>query len=68
EAREVNLTLDFLTPGKQYKAVIYQDDAKTNRETNPQAYKIVTKTVNNKTKLKCKVVPTGGLAIQILEM
>ncbi len=68
EAREVNLTLDFLTPGKQYKAVIYQDDTKTNRETNPQAYKIVTKTVNNKTKLKCKVVPTGGLAIQILEM
>ena len=68
EAREVNLTLDFLTPGKQYKAVIYQDDAKTNRKTNPQAYKIVTKTVNNKTKLKCKVVPTGGLAIQILEM
>ena len=59
------LSLDFLTPGKKYEAVIYADGKNADWERNPQSYTITKKTVTSKTVLKMKSAPGGGFAIQL---
>ncbi len=59
------LKLDFLDPGKKYTATIYADAKDAHYETNPQAYVIQQKQVDNKTTLKLKAAPGGGYAISI---
>ena len=81
-AREVELTLDFLQPGKKYEATIYADaadasgmvsdvaigwDAARKEGYNPKAYNITKKQVSAKTKLKLRMAPCGGFAISIRE-
>ena len=60
------LNFDFLTPGQEYFANIYTDAPDANYKTNPQAYKIVKRPVNSKTKLTLKSVPAGGFAISLV--
>ncbi|MBO7558883.1 MAG: glycoside hydrolase family 97 protein [Bacteroidaceae bacterium] len=59
------LSLDFLTPGKKYEAVIYADGKNADWERNPQSYTITKKAVTSKTVLKMKSAPGGGFAIQL---
>ncbi|MBQ2200264.1 MAG: glycoside hydrolase family 97 protein, partial [Bacteroidaceae bacterium] len=59
------LSLDFLTPGKKYEAVIYADGKNADWERNPQSYTITKKTVTSKTVLKMKSAPGGGFAIRL---
>jgi alpha-glucosidase len=63
-----NLTLDFLTPGKKYEAIIYADAKDADWLRNPQAYTITRKTVTCKSKLTLKAVVGGGYAISIREI
>jgi alpha-glucosidase len=63
-----NLTLDFLTPGKKYEAIIYADAKDADWLRNPQAYTITRKTVTSKSKLTLKAVVGGGYAISIREI
>lgn len=65
---EAPLSLVFLEPGKQYEATIYADADDAHFLTNPQAYKITTKKVNSKTKIKIKAAPGGGYAISIKQL
>lgn len=67
EPREATIDLSFLPKGKKYKAVIYQDAKDAHYKTNPQAYKITTKTVTSKTKLRVYTAAGGGCAISISE-
>ncbi|MBO7660678.1 MAG: glycoside hydrolase family 97 catalytic domain-containing protein, partial [Bacteroidaceae bacterium] len=60
-----SLSLDFLTPGKKYEAVIYADGKNADWERNPQSYTITKKAVTSKTVLKMKSAPGGGFAIQL---
>jgi len=62
---KTDLELDFLDPGMKYEAVIYADAPDAHYLTNPQAYKITTKTVTSKSHLKLKAAPGGGFAISI---
>lgn len=62
-ARETTIALDFLTPGKKYKAVIYKDGKDAHWQNNPKSYEIKTQEVTSKTKLKLNMVPGGGTAI-----
>lgn len=62
--RVSEITLDFLPKGK-YVATIYCDAKDANYMTNPQAYTIYDKRVDNKTRLKLNVVAGGGYAIAI---
>lgn len=62
---ESTLSLDFLTPGKKYTAVIYADAKDADYKTNPMKYTITRKTVTSKTRLKLKAAPGGGYAIRI---
>lgn len=64
-ARTATVDLSFLEPGKKYTAIIYEDGPKADFNTNPQAYNIRKVKVDSKTRLKQKVAPGGGFAIQI---
>ena len=62
-ARTSEIKLDFLTPGKKYKAIIYQDGKGADWKDNPKAYEIKTTTVTSKSKLKLNLAKGGGTAV-----
>ena len=62
-ARKSEIKLDFLTKGKKYKAIIYEDAKDADWEKNPIAYKISTITITSKSKIKLNLAPGGGTAI-----
>ncbi|KQS47753.1 alpha-glucosidase [Flavobacterium sp. Leaf359] len=63
--RNTTVSLDFLTPGKKYKAIIYQDGKTAHWEKNPINYEIKTIEVTSKSKLKLNLAAGGGTAISI---
>lgn len=56
--------LSFLTPGKKYNMVIYRDGETADWEKNPMSYIIDKKTIRSTEKLKIRLAPGGGCAIQ----
>ena len=50
-ARTAGFTLDFLTPGKQYVAILYADGKDADYKENPTSYQIKKGIVTNKTKI-----------------
>ena len=62
-ARQSEIKLDFLTPNKTYKAIIYQDGAKADWKNNPINYDIKTIQVTSKSKIKLNLASGGGTAI-----
>lgn len=63
--RNTTISLDFLTPGKKYKAIIYQDGKTAHWEKTPINYEIKTIEVTSKSKLKLNLAAGGGTAISI---
>ncbi|MES2411123.1 MAG: glycoside hydrolase family 97 protein, partial [Bacteroidota bacterium] len=61
--RNTEIKLDFLSPNKKYKAIIYQDGKTAHWEKNPINYEIKTTTVTSKSKLKLVLAAGGGTAI-----
>ena len=64
--RNTEIKLDFLSPNKKYKAIIYQDGAVADWEKNPINYEIKTMTVTSKSKLKLVLAAGGGTAISFM--
>ncbi|HWS59644.1 MAG TPA: glycoside hydrolase family 97 protein [Flavobacterium sp.] len=62
-ARKSEIKLDFLTKGKKYKAIVYEDAKDADWKNNPIAYKISTIEVTSKSILKLNLAPGGGTAI-----
>jgi hypothetical protein len=62
-ARKTFVALSFLTTGKKYTAIIYEDAKDADWKRNPIAYKIRTIEVTSKSKIKLKLAPGGGTAI-----
>ncbi|WP_035674651.1 glycoside hydrolase family 97 protein [Flavobacterium sp. 83] len=62
-ARKTEIKLDFLSKGKKYKAIIYEDAKDADWKKNPMAYKIKTMIVTNKSKIRLNLAPGGGTAI-----
>jgi glucan 1,4-alpha-glucosidase len=62
-ARQTEINLDFLTPNKKYKAIIYQDGPTAHWEKNPINYTIKTVEVTSKSKIKLNLAAGGGTAI-----
>lgn len=62
---KTSLKLDFLQPGREYRATIYSDAPDAHYLTNPEAYEITSKTVTSKSRLQLTAVPGGGFAISI---
>lgn len=67
-SREAVIDLSFLPVGKKYVATIYADGKTADWRTNPKEYVISTKKVTNKTKLKQRLAPSGGVAVSIKEL
>jgi glucan 1,4-alpha-glucosidase len=61
--RKTEIRLNFLTPGKKYKAIIYQDGKTAHWEQNPINYEIKTLEVTAKTNLKLVLAAGGGTAV-----
>jgi hypothetical protein len=62
-ARQTEIKLDFLTKGKKYKAIIYEDAKDADWKNNPKAYTIRKIEVTNASKIKLRLAPGGGTAI-----
>jgi len=62
---ESSLTLNFLDPGRKYVATIYSDAPGASYLVNQKDYRITTKKVDSKTRLKLKAAPGGGYAVSI---
>jgi hypothetical protein len=66
--RTLNVSLNFLDEGKEYKAVVYSDGDDAHWDDNPIAYKIENKNVNSTDSLKLKLAPGGGTAISFVPL
>jgi hypothetical protein len=64
-ARTAIIPLQFLDAKTTYTATIYADAPTAHWQTNPMAYVIKQVKVTNKTILKQKLVPGGGVAISL---
>ena len=66
QARDLALSLDFLSPGKRYQAIIYEDGPDADYRDNPYPMTIRRLEVGSDTVLRLHLAPGGGVAIQIL--
>ena len=67
KARTAGFTLDFLTPGKQYVAILYADGKDADYKENPTSYQIKKGIVTNKTKISVWEARSGGFALSLIE-
>ncbi len=63
-ARTLQASLDFLSPGKKYVAEIYADASDADWQSNPQAYEIKRQLVDAETVMELKLATGGGQAIR----
>ncbi len=66
QARDLSLPLDFLTDGKRYTAIIYEDGPDADYRNNPYPMTIRRLDVDRTTVLDLHLASGGGAAIQIL--
>ena len=66
-ARTAGFTLDFLTPGKQYVAILYAAGKDADYKENPTSYQIKKGIVTNKTKISVWEARSGGFALSLIE-
>jgi alpha-glucosidase len=66
QERRVNLTLDFLDPGKVYRAEIYRDSDTADFRTNPRGIVIEQKLMEKGDRLALRIAPGGGFAIRFV--
>ncbi len=62
-ARDTEIKLDFLSPNKKYKAIIYKDGTDADWKNNPKSYQIKAIQVTFKSKIKLHLANGGGTAI-----
>ncbi len=62
-SRKSAIKLDFLTKGKKYKAIVYEDAKDADWKNNPKAYKISTIEVTATSIINLNLAPGGGSAI-----
>lgn len=65
-ARKTKINLDFLSPGKKYKATIYQDGKTADWKDNPINYEIKSQVVTSKDFLQLNLAKGGGTAISLV--
>jgi hypothetical protein len=66
EGRTESVQLDFLDPGKTYKAVLYKDAPEAHWDNNPQAYEITSMDVTSEDGIEVNLAPGGGFALSLI--
>ena len=64
--RSTSIKLNFLTPGKTYKATIYKDAEDAHYIKNPTAYLIEEMGVNSESVISLDLAASGGAAISLI--
>lgn len=64
--RIVNVSFDYLDPGKTYTAKIYRDTEESHYNENPQAYQIETMEVTSESNIDVSMASGGGFAISLM--
>lgn len=67
QAREFDIPLDFLGPGR-FEAKVYADADDAHYLTNPQAYTITSESVDASDRLHIKMAPGGGFGISFRKL
>lgn len=67
QAREFDIPLDFLGPGR-FEARVYADAYDAHYLTNPQAYTITSESVDASDRLHIKMAPGGGFGISFRKL
>ena len=65
QPRTLEVRLDFLEPGRRYRATRYADPADGGWETNPEGYHIDSTEVTSTDSLRLQLAPGGGQAIRL---
>lgn len=63
-ARNININLSFLDPGKSYSATMYRDGDDAHWDKNPKSYRIENITVRSDAPMALKLAAGGGTAIR----
>ena len=64
-ARDMDVALDFLTPGVVYEGILYTDAQDADFETNPQAYDITKLELTSDSVLTIHMARSGGFALSL---
>ncbi len=67
-ARELEVSFDFLEDGQDYSATIYKDGKDAHWDKNPTDIAIESMTINKASKITLKLAPGGGTAISIMKL
>jgi alpha-glucosidase len=66
--RRLSLPLNFLEPGRRYRAEIYRDGDTADYRTNPRAIVIENWTVTAADTLPLRIAPGGGFAVRLVRL
>jgi alpha-glucosidase len=68
QERRVDMSLDFLDPGKRYRAEIYRDGDAADYRTNPRDMVIEQRVVTSHDRLTMRIAPGGGAAVRFVAL
>ena len=68
QERRFDVALDFLEPGRRYRAEIYRDGDTADYRTNPRAIVIETREVTAGGRLALRIAPGGGAAVRFVAL
>ncbi len=68
QERHFDVALDFLEPGRRYRAEIYRDAADADYRTNARAMVIEQRTVTAKDRMAMRLAPGGGAAVRFVAL
>jgi alpha-glucosidase len=66
--RRVDVALDFLEPGRRYRAEIYRDGDDADYRTKPRSIVIERRTVTAADRLALRIAPGGGAAVRFVAL
>ncbi|MEO6224255.1 MAG: glycoside hydrolase family 97 C-terminal domain-containing protein, partial [Sphingomicrobium sp.] len=68
QERRFDVALDFLQPGRRYRAEIYRDGDTADYRTNPRAMVIEARTVTSTGRLALRLASGGGAAVRFVAL
>jgi alpha-glucosidase len=68
QERHFDVPLDFLDPGRRYRAEIYRDGDDADYRTNPRSIVIEQRVVTSKDRMAMRVAPGGGAAVRFVAL
>jgi alpha-glucosidase len=68
QERQFDVPLDFLEPGRRYRAEIYRDGDDADYRTNPRSIVIEQRIVTSKDRMAMRIAPGGGAAVRFVAL